>query len=84
VFEGESSSSIAVVDAGPGIQADDRERIFELYQRVSHRKGLTASIGLGLTVSKKLAGLMQGDLLYRYEDQRSIFELTLPSIATSD
>jgi PAS domain S-box-containing protein len=79
-YECDSSSCVAVTDDGPGVPDDDQERIFEPYQRVSHREGLTASIGLGLTVSKKLANLMEGELTYRYENERSIFELILPSI----
>ncbi len=72
---------VAVVDDGEGIPLDDQGTIFEPYQRASNRERLAASIGLGLTVSRKLASLMDGDLTYNYEDGKSIFELSLP-IAT--
>ena len=40
--------------------------------------GLTAALGLGLTISHQPAGLMGGDLTYRYEQGESVFELSLP------
>ena len=39
---------------------------------------MTASIGLGPTVSRQLARLMGGDVTYRFDDGKSIFELALP------
>lgn len=73
------TAHLEVVDDGPGVPPEDRDRIFRPYHRSPNREGLTASIGLGLTVSRKLARLMEGDLTYRTEDGESIFELTLPS-----
>ena len=35
-------------------------------------------IGIGLTVAKQLARLMNGDVIYRREDGRTVFELSLP------
>ncbi len=52
-----------VVDTGPGIQADDLERIFAPFERgalgVSQPQTGT---GLGLTISRLLAGVMGGDI----------------------
>jgi PAS domain S-box-containing protein len=76
----DSEACVAVADDGTGIPEEDRERIFEPYERSPGSKGLTASIGLGLTVSRKLANLMKGDLTYRYEDGISVFELALPLV----
>ncbi len=70
--------TVSVSDDGPEIPADDRERIFEAYQRAHHRPTQPASVGLGLTVSRSLAQLMGGDLRYRREDGCNVFELTLP------
>lgn len=69
---------VCVRDNGPGVPVEDRELIFEPYQRSGSGSGNTASIGLGLTVSRKLARLMGGDLTYRFENDRSVFELSLP------
>jgi hypothetical protein len=35
-------------------------------------------MGLGLTISRQLARLMDGDLIYRRDPGKSIFALTLP------
>ncbi|NNK92625.1 MAG: HAMP domain-containing histidine kinase [Acidimicrobiia bacterium] len=65
-----------VADDGPGIGADDAERVFEPYERAHGVEGVPASVGLGLTVSRQLARAMGGDLIYRYE-QGSRLELVL-------
>lgn len=69
---------IEVADDGAGIPPDQRERIFEPYQTAHQLSGLTAAVGLGLTVSRQLARLMAGDLTYRHDNRQSIFRLTLP------
>src|SRR3954469_8018478 len=52
-----------IIDTGPGIQADDLERIFAPFERgalgVSQPQTGT---GLGLTISRLLAGVMGGDI----------------------
>jgi signal transduction histidine kinase len=77
-----SKNGFAVVqvrDDGEGIPKGEWESIFDPYQRSHYRKGQPASVGLGLTVSRMLARRMDGDLTYRYEDDQSVFELTLPT-----
>ncbi len=71
--------SLVVSDNGPGVPPKERERIFEPYRRAHTRPGLTASIGLGLSVSRKVARLMDGELVYTYEDGWSVFRLELPA-----
>ncbi len=72
---------VSVMDDGPGIPEEQREAIFEPYHR-AHRLGTQPeSVGLGLTVSRQLARLMAGDLTYRFDGDRSIFELVLPASA---
>lgn len=67
---------VEVVDDGPGIPVEDRERIFEAYERAHTAMGQPGSVGLGLTVSRTLADLMGGSLTYKY-DGRSRFRLEL-------
>jgi len=52
-----------VVDTGPGIQADDLERIFAPFERgaLGASQPQTGT-GLGLTISRLLAGVMGGDI----------------------
>jgi PAS domain S-box-containing protein len=72
-------SCLEVIDDGDGVPTGERDLIFEPYQRAQNSVGLTASIGLGLTVSRKLADLMGGTLTYRFENGRSVFRLALTS-----
>lgn len=80
----EPSPRVQVRDNGQGIHAGERDRIFDPYQRAHDAPGLTASMGLGLTISRSLARLMGGDLTYRYEEGESIFELLLPRLAPEE
>ncbi len=70
---------IQVRDDGEGIPRRDRDKVFEPYFRAHETGGKASSVGLGLTVSRQLARLMDGELSYRYEEGWSIFELALPS-----
>jgi PAS domain S-box-containing protein len=68
---------VAVADDGPGVPDEDAATIFEPY----HRSGATlvpGSIGLGLSVSRLLARLMGGDVVYRRQEGLTIFEFSVP------
>ncbi|MBK5268365.1 MAG: GAF domain-containing sensor histidine kinase [Acidimicrobiia bacterium] len=71
-------TGIMVCDNGAAIPEEDRERIFQPYQRAHNAPGIVGSLGLGLSISRKLARMMNGDLVYRFENDLSIFELILP------
>ena len=73
----------AVKDNGPGLPSSEWESIFDAYHRAQDIPGLPPSVGLGLTVSRRLARQMSGDLSYRYADGWSRFELVLPASAPS-
>lgn len=71
---------LRVCDTGPGIAKSDQERIFEEFtqidQSMTRRVGGT---GLGLPVSRRLAGLLGGSLELNSEiGMGSAFELRLP------
>jgi len=70
-------ATVEVYDDGVGIPEEYRNAIFEAYQRAHPASSVPGSVGLGLTVSRKLAVLMNGTISYRYQDG-SVFELTLP------
>ena len=67
---------IDVADDGDGVAPEARDSIFEAYERAHRSLGRTASVGLGLTVSRSLARLMDGELSYRFDDG-SVFTLEL-------
>jgi two-component system, OmpR family, sensor histidine kinase KdpD len=51
---------IRVIDQGPGIPADQREQIFEPFQRTGGSAG--GGLGLGLAIAKGFTEAMDGDL----------------------
>ncbi|MES2120805.1 MAG: ATP-binding protein [Pseudomonadota bacterium] len=69
------TSSVTVLDEGPGIAAADQQRIFERFER--RREGGT---GLGLAISRRLAQSMGGDVtLDSAPGEGARFTLTLPA-----
>lgn len=70
---------LEVRDSGSPLSAHDHERIFSAYETAHDRPGLTASVGLGLAVARRLARLMDGDLDY-FHDGEAVFRLTIPGM----
>jgi signal transduction histidine kinase len=71
------SAVVHVSDNGPGIAADDQERIFERFEQASHDGQGT---GLGLAIARRLARAMEGDIQLRSElGKGSIFSIVLPA-----
>lgn len=71
-----------VTDDGSGIPEPHMDRIFEPYGRGATDHAVPGSVGLGLTLSKRLAELMGGSLSYEPSDGCT-FRLTLPSARTA-
>ena len=75
-------ASVTVRDEGPGVEAEERELIFERFQR-GRATGGTAGFGLGLAIGRELAERMGGELvLERTELPGAAFTLRLP-VATA-
>ncbi len=71
---------VEVRDNGEPIPPDQRESMFQPYERARHSTGgRPESVGLGLTVAKSLALTMAGDLSYDHDGDESIFRLVLPA-----
>ncbi|MGE3803942.1 MAG: ATP-binding protein [Gemmataceae bacterium] len=72
---------IDVIDTGNGIRPQDRELIWNEFQRPSHNGSEGA--GIGLALSRKLVELMSGVIwLERTSETGSCFSLILPRAAT--
>jgi len=74
----ESSFCVSVTDRGPGVDQEERERIFEKFSR-GRRTAATTGAGLGLSIARSLAELHGGSLTY--EDAAgggATFVLTVP------
>lgn len=69
---------ILVCDTGDPLDPREAERIFQSYERGS---GLlnSESVGLGLSVARRLARLMGGHLTYEHDGTYSTFVVTLPA-----
>ena len=69
---------IEVRDSGQALPDDEREAIFDRYYRARQVPGVTASVGLGLTLSRELARRMGGDLYYHHDGGEAVFRLEVP------
>ena len=75
---------VSVTDTGPGIAAEDQERIFEEFQQTEAGAGQREGTGLGLALSKRLVELHGGRIWVDSEPgEGSAFVFTLPSRAAS-
>jgi PAS domain S-box-containing protein len=70
---------VTVSDDGPGVDPADADAIFEAYQRADGSSVKRGSVGLGLSVARQLARLMDGDLAYRRSENWTTFTLVIPS-----
>ena len=69
---------IEVADNGHPIPDEERELIFESFYSTQRVQGLAPSVGLGLSISRRLAQMMGGELTYRHDQGWSCFSLSLP------
>jgi signal transduction histidine kinase len=53
---------VAVSDQGPGVPADQRERIFEPFARIPRGRPRSRGSGLGLAIARRIAELHDGTL----------------------
>ncbi len=77
-------ASVMVSDDGPGVPPEMAEKIFDSFVTAHAPKAVTASMGLGLSVSRHLSHLMGGNLVYRAAADGSRFILTVPSKRPAD
>jgi len=75
-------AQISVTDQGPGISADEQERIFERFYRIdSARSRQTGGTGLGLSIVKHILANHGGEVsVWSQEGQGSTFTLRIPMV----
>ena len=69
---------LAICDNGPPIPIEQRRHLFEDFARPDTGRRHPASVGIGLSVSRRLASLMGGSLGYEHDGRQSRFILGLP------
>jgi signal transduction histidine kinase len=70
---------IAVADTGPGIAAEERERVFEPFYRSVQQRRFPQGLGLGLTIARELVVAHGGAItLTSVPGQGSRFTIHLP------
>ncbi|HAN00081.1 MAG TPA: hypothetical protein DCQ26_15890 [Marinilabiliales bacterium] len=79
VVQNNQAIEFSVKDTGIGIPQNDLENIFKRFQKSESKLRLYRGAGLGLTISKKLANYLGGDLAVKSVlDLGSYFYLTFP------
>jgi signal transduction histidine kinase/ActR/RegA family two-component response regulator len=72
---------IEVLDAGPGIPAPLRARLFTPFDRLGAEQTKVEGTGLGLALCKQIMHAMHGDI--DVADDKSLFWVTLPAASPS-
>lgn len=81
----EDRGRVSIADDGPGIRAEDRERVFDRYVQAAERvDNEPRGTGVGLYVARWNAEAMSGRVELVSEEGGAVFELTLPLLAISN
>jgi signal transduction histidine kinase/DNA-binding response OmpR family regulator len=71
---------VTVADTGPGVAAEDRQRIFDSFQQGTRHNEQVEGTGLGLTLSKRILELHGGRIWVESEaGQGSTFGFAMPA-----
>lgn len=86
VHADDTAITISVRDHGPGVPADDLERIFDKFYRTDGSDSQTAyGYGLGLYVCRRLVEAQQGEIWAgNHDGGGAVFSFTLPAWDGSD
>ncbi len=70
---------LEVADDGPGVDADDRDRIFDRFWTTDGARGRGSGSGLGLAIARQIAMRHGGSLVLAADDPGARFVLVLPA-----
>jgi PAS domain S-box-containing protein len=65
VEETDGRVCVRILDRGPGFEADEAERLFDLYYRSPGTLGIAGGAGIGLFVCRRLLEAMEGEIWAR-------------------
>jgi K+-sensing histidine kinase KdpD len=74
---GSESAKLVITDQGPGVSADQRERLFEPFQRMNDQRA-SSGVGLGLSVARGFTEAMGGALVADGSEKGMSMRLRLP------
>lgn len=73
--------SVLVEDSGIGIKEINQEKIFEMFEKLENDESEAQQIGLELSINKKIAKLMNGDIRLKSElGKGSVFKFSLKDV----
>jgi signal transduction histidine kinase len=75
-------ADLSIDDEGPGIPAAHQEAVFERFYRVEG--GMASGSGLGLSIARELARLMDGAVVLDSQPGRTVVTLQLPAAEPPD
>jgi signal transduction histidine kinase len=78
VQRADSSIAIEITDFGPGIPAEDRQRIFERFYRGPSVKESIPGSGLGLSIANSIVTAHKGELTVKSRTGETTFRMVLP------
>jgi signal transduction histidine kinase len=81
---GPSMAFVDVIDTGPGIAADEVDRIFERFYRGPDSGTRRAGRGIGLTIARSLARAHGGEVAVEATGPGATFRLTIPLLDVAD
>jgi two-component system sensor histidine kinase GlrK len=76
----ENAIHAAVIDTGPGVPPDDRERVFEPFYSDSTYDGLVSGSGLGLSIVKEYVVAHGGRIFLADTESGAHFQVVLPLV----
>jgi signal transduction histidine kinase len=83
VTSGAKQWTLRVSDTGMGISEEDRERVFEEFERAASEE--IPGTGLGLAIVKELARELHGEIRFEsYKGRGSVFEVRFPLVLEID
>ena len=84
-FAADGWVTVAVLDDGPGFDAEEASKLFEIFFRSARTAGTQAGSGIGLYVARTLVEAMGGRIWARLRDEGgSEFGFSLPIIDVND
>ncbi|HON11784.1 MAG TPA: ATP-binding protein [Chitinispirillaceae bacterium] len=79
IFYSRNQVTIKVIDTGNGIPEEKQKHIFDKYYQISHKKGNTQGMGMGLYIVKGIVEGMGGRISLESDGKGTCFTVKLPS-----